>query len=77
MKEGTQLHITLEAVDVENNSTLWSDTLNVAALDLIAMRWQITAKVRQGPLPALGLGIQAADSADPKDQQAYDLYLRQ
>ncbi|HXY52708.1 MAG TPA: protein kinase [Terriglobales bacterium] len=77
MKEGDQLQITLEAVDVENNSTLWRDTLNVAARDLIAMRGQITARVRQGLLPALGIGIQMADnSTQPKNQQAYDLYLR-
>ena len=48
LKEGDQLQITLEAVDVENNRALWRDTLNVAALDMIAMRGQITEKVRQG-----------------------------
>ena len=31
LKEGNQLEITLEAVDVENNRTLWRDTLNVVA----------------------------------------------
>jgi eukaryotic-like serine/threonine-protein kinase len=77
MKEGDQLQITLEAVDVENNRTLWSETLNVAARDLIAMRGQITAKVHQGLLPALGVGIQAEDNGThPKNQEAYDLYLR-
>src|SRR2546426_5634250 len=44
LKEGDQLQITLEAVDVENNRTRWRDTLNVAALDMISMRGQITAK---------------------------------
>ena len=38
MKEGDQLQVTLEAVDVENNRTVWRDTLNVAALDMISMR---------------------------------------
>jgi len=42
LKEGNQLEITLEAVDVENNRTLWRDTLNVAAPDMISMRGQIT-----------------------------------
>ena len=77
IKEGDQLQITLEAVDVENNRALWSDTLNVTARDLIAMRGQITAKVRQGLLPALGVGTQAEDTGtQPKNQEAYDLYLR-
>ena len=48
MKEGDQLQITLEAMDVADNRTLWRDTMTVAAPDMIAMRSQITAKVRQG-----------------------------
>jgi serine/threonine protein kinase len=77
MKEGDQLQITLEAVDVENNRTLWRDTLNVAAPDMIAMRGQINAKVRQGLVPALGAGADSAESGTrPKNEEAYDLYLR-
>ena len=77
LKEGSQLQITLEAIDVENNRTLWRDTLNVAAPDLIAMRGDITAKVRQGLVPALGVGTDSAEGATkPKNEEAYDLYLR-
>ncbi len=77
MKEGSQLEITLEAIDVENNRTLWRDTLNVAAPDMIAMRSQITDKVRQGLVPALGASTDTSDTAThPKNEEAYDLYLR-
>jgi eukaryotic-like serine/threonine-protein kinase len=77
LKEGSQLQITLEAIDVENNRTLWRDTMTVAAPDLIAMQNQITAKVRQGLVPALGAGIDSAEGATrPKNEEAYDLYLR-
>jgi eukaryotic-like serine/threonine-protein kinase len=77
LKEGSQLQITLEAIDVENNRTLWRDTLNVAAADLIAMREQITAKVRQELVPALGAGSDSGQGATrPKNEEAYDLYLR-
>jgi serine/threonine protein kinase/tetratricopeptide (TPR) repeat protein len=77
LKEGDQLQVTLEAVDVDNNRTVWRDTLNVAALDMIAMRAQITAKVRQGLVPALGAATQSGDSGTrPKNEEAYDLYLR-
>jgi serine/threonine protein kinase/tetratricopeptide (TPR) repeat protein len=77
LKEGDHLQITLEAVDVENNRTLWRDTLNVAAPDMIAMRAQITAKVRQGLVPALGAGTDTDESSTrPKNEEAYDLYLR-
>jgi serine/threonine protein kinase len=77
LKEGSQLQITLEAIDVENNRTLWRDTMTVAAPDMIAMRGQITAKVRQGLVPALGVGTDSAEGAThPGNEEAYDLYLR-
>ncbi len=77
LKEGDELQVTLEAVDVENNRTVWRDTLTVAALDMIAVRGQITAKVRQGLVPALGAVIGSEDSSTrPKNEEAYDLYLR-
>ena len=76
MKEGNQLEVTLEAVDVENNRTLWRDRLNVPAPDMIAMREQITAKVRQGLMPALGAGSASAGATRPKNEEAYALYLR-
>jgi serine/threonine protein kinase len=77
LKEGSQLQITLEAIDVENNRTLWRDTMTVAAPDMIAMRGQITAKVRQGLVPALGAGTDSTESAThPKNEEAYDIYLR-
>ena len=77
LKEGSQLQITLEAIDVENNRTIWRDTMTVAAPDMIAMRGQITAKVRQGLVPALGAGTNSAEGATrPKNEEAYDQYLR-
>jgi TolB-like protein len=77
MKEGEQIQITLEAVDVADNRTLWRDTLTVAAPDLIAMRSQITSTVRQGLVPALGAGTDSGEAGThPKNEEAYDLYLR-
>ncbi len=77
LKEGDQLQITLEAIDVENNRTIWSDTITAPTPDLIAMRSQVTAKVNQALLPALGAGPDSSNSAThPKNEEAYDLYLR-
>src|SRR6202165_615560 len=77
MKEADQLQITLEAVDVADNRTVWRDTMTVAAPDMIAMRSQITAKVRQGLGTALGAGTNAGETGThPKNEEAYDLYLR-
>src|SRR6202035_2354287 len=77
MKQGDQIQITLEAVDVGDNRTLWRDTMTVAAPDMIAMRNLVTAKVRQGLVPALGVGADSGDAGThPKNEEAYDLYLR-
>ena len=77
MKQGDQIQITLEAVDIGDNRTVWRDTMTVAAPDMIAMRSQITAKVRQGLVPALGAGADSGEAGThPKNEEAYDLYLR-
>ncbi|MGA8618489.1 MAG: protein kinase [Candidatus Sulfotelmatobacter sp.] len=77
LKEGSQLQITLEAIDVANNRTIWRDTMSVSAPDMITMRGQITAEVRQGLVPALGAGTDSTEGATrPKNEEAYDLYLR-
>ena len=77
LKEGDQIQITLEAVDIADNRTVWRDTMTVAAPDMIAMRSQITAKVRQGLVPALGVGSDSGEGGThPKNEEAYDLYLR-
>jgi eukaryotic-like serine/threonine-protein kinase len=74
---GDQLEVTLEAVDVANNRSVWRDTVSVAALDKIAMRELITSRVRQGLVPVLG-GLSASGEAEtrPRSEEAYDLYLR-
>src|SRR5713101_152108 len=77
LTEGNQLEVTLEAVDVAKNRSVWRDTINVAASDKIAMQEQITSRVRQGLVPVLG-GLSASGEAGtrPKSEEAYDLYLR-
>src|SRR5207249_2558992 len=77
LTEGNQLEITLEAVDVANNRSVWRDTIRVAASDSIAMREQITSRVRQGLVPVLG-GPSTFEEAGtlPKSEKGYDLYLR-
>ena len=77
LTEGNQLEVTLEAVDVANNRSVWRDTINVAASDKIAMREQITSRVRQGLVPALGGSSPSGEAGTrPKSEEAYDLFLR-
>src|SRR5437660_5833129 len=77
LKEGDQLEVTLEAVDIANNRSVWRDTINAAASDRIAMREQIISRVRQGLIPALGAASAVAEAGTrPKSEEAYDLFLR-
>src|SRR5262249_933640 len=72
-----QLQLTMQAVDVGDNRVLWQETMNVPAEDLVAMREQLTSKVRQGLIPTLGASNAAGESGTrPTNEEAYDLFLR-
>jgi TolB-like protein len=76
-KEGDQLRVTLEVVDTESNRLVWRDSSSAPAADTIALREQISSRLRQGLLPLLGGpagGV--APATRPKNEEAYDLYLR-
>jgi eukaryotic-like serine/threonine-protein kinase len=77
LKEGQQLQLTLEAVDVAENRAIWRDTMTLETPDMLAMRGQITSRIRAGLIPALGAsaGFEEAHSGT-KNEEAYDLYLR-
>jgi eukaryotic-like serine/threonine-protein kinase len=76
-RAGTQLQVTLEAVDVESNRSVWRETVNVATSDMIGMHDTITAKVRRGLLPLFGASLPSTErDIRPKNPEAYDLYLR-
>jgi TolB-like protein len=76
-KQGDQLIVTLEAMDVPTERLLWQTTVTAKADDMIGLQEQLSAQVQHGLLPILGAGG-AIDSAAsrPKNQQAYDFYLR-
>jgi serine/threonine protein kinase/tetratricopeptide (TPR) repeat protein len=79
-KEGDQIRVTLEVVDTDSNRLLWRDTSTAPAADPIALRDQISTRLRQGLFPLLGAptgGAGAAQSSTrPSNPEAYDLYLR-
>jgi serine/threonine protein kinase len=77
MKQGDALTVTLEAIDVPTERLLWQATVTAKAEDLIGLQEQLTAQVEHGLLPILGGagGVESAASR-PKNQQAYDFYLR-
>jgi TolB-like protein/Tfp pilus assembly protein PilF len=77
-KQGDQLMVTLEAIDVPTNRLLWQATVTAKVEDLIGLQEQLSTQVQHGLLPILGGAAGALESAAsrPKNQQAYDFYLR-
>lgn len=76
LKQGDQLSVTLEAIDVSNDRLLWQTTVTASVNDLISLQGQLSTQVQQGLLPILGAGAGAVTTASrPKSQEAYDLYL--
>ena len=76
-KQGDQLTVTLECVDVPNDRVLWENSVTAKTDDLIGMRQQLSTLVQRGLLPALGgAGGEMETASQPKNQQAYDFYLR-
>jgi eukaryotic-like serine/threonine-protein kinase len=78
IKQGDQLTVTLEAIDVPTDRLLWQSRVTAKADDLIGLQEQLSSQVQHGLLPILGGAAGAAESAAsrPKNQQAYDFYLR-
>jgi TolB-like protein/predicted Ser/Thr protein kinase len=75
-KQGDQLMVTLEAVDVNKDRLLWQTSFTAAADDAISLQNEMTGRIRSGLLPALGAAGGFLDtSTKPKSQAAYDLYL--
>ncbi len=76
--EGNQLEVTLEAVDVANDRSVWRDTINVSASDKISMREQdyVAGTTRTCSCTWGGLSDSGEAETRPKSEEAYDLYLR-
>ena len=77
-KQGDQVLVTLEAIDVPTDRLLWQTTVTAKADDMIGLQEQLSSQVQHGLLPILGgaAGATEAAASRPKNQQAYDFYLR-
>ncbi|HTW59683.1 MAG TPA: protein kinase [Terriglobales bacterium] len=77
MKQGDQLSVTLEAIDVPTDRLLWETTVTEKADNLIGLQEKLKSQIQNGLLPVLGGGGGEIESASrPKNQEAYDFYLR-
>jgi serine/threonine protein kinase len=76
-KQGKQLLVTLEAIQVSGDRLLWQTSFRTASQDLIAVQDRMATQIRQGLLPVLGASSGFLETGTkPKNQEAYDLYLR-
>ena len=63
MKQGDQLTVTLEAIDVPTDRVIWQGTAMAKSDDLIGLQEQLTTQVQRGLLPILG---EAAEGPKPR-----------
>lgn len=76
-RQGDELSVTLEAMDVPADRLIWQGTVIGRMDDMIGLQQQLSNEIQHGLLPALGSGSSGIESASrPKNQEAYDLYLR-
>jgi serine/threonine protein kinase len=77
LKQGDQISVTLEAIDVPTDRLLWETTVMEKAENLIGLQDQLKTQIQRGLLPVLGGGGGAIETASrPKSQEAYDFFLR-
>jgi len=75
MREGPNLRVTMEAVDVANNRVAWRDSITVPSQELLRLQDQLSSRLRGGLVPALGARV-LGGGAHSSDAQAYELFMR-
>lgn len=75
LRAGAQLHISLEAIDVESNRAVWRERLEAPAESMIATQMQLALRVQRSLVPSFGVSA-ASSTAQPKHEEAYNLFLR-
>jgi TolB-like protein len=75
VKHGDRLHVAMEAIEVANGQAIWRDSFDSPSDSLISAQIQIALRVRGALAHALGsTGMDA--SFEPRNEEAYELYLR-
>ncbi|HEV8375856.1 MAG TPA: protein kinase [Candidatus Polarisedimenticolia bacterium] len=77
LREGERLEVAIEVIDTASNRLVWRASSTSPADDLIALRREISARIRKELLPALGaLSSSRGASTQPASAEAYGLFLR-
>ena len=68
LKQGDNLFVTLEAINVNHDRLLWQTSFTAPTQDLIALQSAMAAQVRQGLLPTLGVagGLQSGTTSEKR-----------
>jgi TolB-like protein len=75
LKQGDQLLVTLEAIEVETNRLRWQSNVTAKADDLIALQAGMSAQVRQGLLPSLGAGRSSRHTERVPRTRRFTIYI--
>jgi eukaryotic-like serine/threonine-protein kinase len=77
LRRNNTVQVTLEGVDVKENRVIWTGEFSAPVDNLISLQNQMSIKVRQELVPALGITRAAVEkSSAPANRDAYDAYLR-
>src|SRR5499427_1953709 len=77
VEESENVLVTLEAVEVKDNKLIWTGSITAPKGNLLALQNQLSKRVRQELLPALGVATAAVEtSTAPANTEGYDLYMR-
>jgi eukaryotic-like serine/threonine-protein kinase len=75
MREGLNLRVTMEAVDVANNRVAWRESVTVPSQEMLRLQDQLSSRLRSGLVPALG-GRALGGGVRSSDPRAYELFMR-
>lgn len=75
MREGLNLRVTMEAVDVANNRVAWRESITVPSQEMLRLQDQLSSRLRSGLVPALG-GRALGGGVRSSDPRAYELFMR-
>jgi DNA-binding winged helix-turn-helix (wHTH) protein/TolB-like protein len=75
-RQGDRVGVTLEATDVANDEIVWHGSVDVTSKDVLMLRQELTTALQKGLLPALGVSNVELSRTKPKNQEAYESYLR-
>ena len=76
LKQAARLSVAIELTDVAKEEVVWHSAIDAPIKDTLALRQALENALQKGLLPALGSSSAELSVTKPKNQQAYELFLR-